>query len=47
MAYLMEFMEVQLPRLISYGFGYGTLLGGISALTGYAVGKVLSLIDDK
>lgn len=44
---VIKFMETYMPRIIGTGIGYGSLFSLISILTGYAISKVLSLVDDK
>lgn len=47
MTAVMKFMETYMPRIMGLAVGYGSLFSLISILTGYAISKVLSLVDDK
>lgn len=42
-----EFISGYMPQLIGAGIGYGSLLSLTVILLGYAISKVLSLVDDK
>lgn len=42
---VIEFLKEYLPVFIGIGAGMGFLLGGISALLGYALGKIQSFFD--
>lgn len=42
-----EFISEYMSQLIRVGIGYGSFLSLTSILLGYAISKVLSLVDDK
>lgn len=44
---VVEFVEEYMPQLIGVGTGYGSILSLSAILLGYAISKVLSLVDDK